>query len=133
MTDAAARVWVFDDFRPGEPLGRHAIALDEARLATWRAIYGASAEEGHVPSGMLVAAMMEAYLMAIRPRPPGNVHAAQTLAFGAPAKAGDRLDAEVSCLWKEMRRTRCWVGFGVVLRDGGRCVLTGEISAIWSR
>lgn len=125
-------VWVFDRFRPGEALGRHAIALDDTRLADWQAIYGATADGG-LPSGILVAAMMEAYLKAFSPRPPGNIHAAQTLAFGAPVQPGDRLEAEVSCLWKEVRKARRWVGFGVVLRKGDREVLAGEIRTIWAK
>lgn len=125
-------VWVFDRFQPGESLGRHAIALDDARLADWQAIYGAGAS-GSLPSGILVAAMMEAYLKAFSPRPPGNIHAAQTLAFGDPVQPGDRLEAEVSCLWKEMRKARRWVGFGVVLKKGDRQVLAGEIRTIWAK
>ncbi|MFG1250466.1 hypothetical protein [Xanthobacter flavus] len=128
----ASPVWVFDRFRPGEPLGHHSITLDDARLADWEAIYGAVAA-GHLPSGILVAAMMEAYLKAFSPRPPGNVHASQTLAFGDPVQPGDRLEAEVSCLWKEMRKARRWVGFGVVLKKGDREVLAGEIRTIWAK
>lgn len=131
MTDAGP-VWVFDSFRPGETLGRHAIVLDDARLADWRAIYEAG-EEGRVPSGLLVAAMMEAYLKAFSPRPPGNIHAAQTLAFGDPVAPGDRLEAEVSCLAKDMRKSRPWVTFRVVLTKGDREVLAGEIRTIWAR
>lgn len=131
MTDARP-VWVFDSFRPGEALGRHAITLDDARLAGWQAVYGAAAD-GHVPSGILVSAMMEAYLEAFSPRPPGNIHAAQTLVFSGSVVRGDRLEAEVRCLWKEMRKSRKWVGFGVVLKTGDREVLAGEIRTIWAK
>lgn len=134
MVDMPSRpVWVFDDFRPGSALGHLAIPLDAMRLAHWAAIYGEPAVAGRVPSGMLVAAMMEAYLTAIQPRPPGNIHASQKLTFGAPAAPGDRLDAEVTCLWKEVRRERRWVAFGVTLRSGDRDVLSGEIRTIWAR
>lgn len=131
MTEANP-VWVFDSFQPGEALGRHVIALDDARLSDWQDIYG-TGTEGSLPSGILVAAMMEAYLQAFSPRPPGNIHAAQTLAFGDPVQPGDRLEAEVSCLWKEMRKARRWVGFGVVLRKGDQQVLAGEIRTIWAK
>lgn len=131
MSDAHP-VWVFDSFIPGEAVGRHAISLDEARLADWQSIYGAGAG-GHVPSGMLVAAMMEAYLKAFSPRPPGNIHAAQTLDFGDPVHPGDRLEAEVTCIRKELRKARRWVTFGVVLRKGDREVLAGEIRTIWAK
>jgi acyl dehydratase len=54
-------------------------------------------------------------------------------AFGDPVQLGDHLEAEVSCLWKEMRKTRRWVGFGVVLKRGDREVLAGEIRTIWAK
>jgi acyl dehydratase len=125
-------VWVFDSFQPGQPLGSLAITLDKERLENWQAIYGAPLPAGRVPSGLLVSAMMEAYVRAIRPRPPGNVQAGQSLKFGKPVRAGDRIDAEVSCLWKERRKGRGWVGFGVTLRCDGRVVLSGEVKSIWA-
>ncbi|WP_445503817.1 hypothetical protein [Microvirga sp. G4-2] len=129
----SAPVWVFDDFRPGLELGRLSIPLNDARLANWAAIYGEPGTAGRVPSGVLVAAMMEAYLTAFQPRPPGNIHASQKLFFGKPACPGDRLDAEVTCLWKDMRKGRRWVAFGVALRNGDTDVLRGEIRTIWAR
>lgn len=126
-------LWVFDNFRPGALLGRLDIVLDRTRIANWAAIYGLPRASGCVPSGMLVAAMMEAYLRAIQPRPPGNVHAGQRLAFGKPVYAGDRLEAEVSCLAKEVRNDRYWLTFGVVLRTSGGDVLKGEIRSIWAK
>ncbi len=133
MAQAKASVWVFDDFHPGEQLGRLAIPMDATRLANWSAIYGEPTTTERLPSGMLVAAMMEAYLAAFQPRPPGNIHASQKLAFGKTVRVGDTLDAEVGCLWKEMRKGRCWVAFDVLLRKGDRDVLRGEIRTIWAR
>jgi acyl dehydratase len=134
MTDTSpAHVWAFDDFRPGVELGRLSITLNDARLANWSEIYGAPATVGRAPSGMLVAAMMEAYLKAFQPRPPGNIHASQKLSFGKSTNLGDRLDAEVTCLWKEIRKGRRWVAFGVVLRSGDSDVLSGEIRTIWAK
>lgn len=133
MAESDVPVWVFDDFRPGTALGCVDIPLDEARLANWAAIYGPLAAREHLPAGMLVAAMMEAYLTAVQPRPPGNIHASQKLAFGKAARAGDRLVAEVSCISKEKRKERCWVTFGVVLRNGENDVLRGEIRTIWAK
>lgn len=126
-------VWVFDDFSPGQLLGDLAITLDDTHFDNWTAIYGERAPSERVPAGMLVAAMMEAYLNAIQPRPPGNIHASQKLVFGRSARAGDKLDAQVSCLSKERRKERGWVTFGVVLRVAGQDVLTGEIRTIWAK
>jgi len=126
-------VWVYEDFSPGQSLGDHAVTLDAAHIGHWTAIYGEPAAGDRVPAGMLVAAMMEAYLNAIQPRPPGNVHASQKLVFHRMARAGDRLNAQVSCLAKERRKERGWVTFGVVLSTDGRDVLSGEIRTIWAR
>lgn len=134
MTPGGSKpVWHFDDFQAGQRLGSLAIPLDEARLGKWRSIYGKSTDAHRVPSGVLVAAMMEAYLTAVQPRPPGNVHASQKLTFGKPAVAGDRLAAEVTCVWKERRKQRGWVAFGVVLRNDDGDVLRGEICTVWAK
>jgi acyl dehydratase len=128
-----ADVWTFDDFEPGAELGRVSVALDDARIANWSAIYGTPVAPDRVPAGMLVAAMMEAYLKAFQPRPPGNIHAGQTLAFGASARPGDRLEAQVTCRDKLFRKERRWVTFGVTLRNGAQDVLSGEIRTIWAK
>ncbi len=126
-------VWVYDDFSPGQPLGNCAITLDDAHLDNWTAIYGERPGSENVPAGMLVAAMMEAYLNSIQPRPPGNIHASQNIVVGRAEKAGDKLEAQVSCLSKERRKERGWVTFGVVLSVEGRDVLNGEIRTIWAK
>jgi acyl dehydratase len=133
VTRSATDPWVFDDFRPGTELGRVSLVLDDKRAANWAAIYGAAPAPGRVPAGMLVAAMMEAYLKAFQPRPPGNIHASQKLVFGAGAKLGDRLDAIVTCLDKVLRKERRWVTFGVTLTSGPDDILRGEIRAVWAR
>jgi acyl dehydratase len=134
MTEASSSaVWTFDDFRPASVLGRLSIVLDAPRIANWAAIYGSPASPERLPSGMLVAAMMEAYLRAIQPRPPGNIHASQKLTFTGTAKAGDELRAEVACVAKELRKERRWVTFGVTLHSGANDVLSGEIRTIWAK
>ena len=134
MTAIAERApWTYDDFQPGEPLGETSLTLDEERIGHWSAIYGPPVEEDTVPSGLLMAALMEAYLATVAPRPPGNIHASQRLVFGAPARPGDRLDAAVTCLAKEVRKSRGWVTFGVDLRRAGEAVLFGEVRVVWAR
>lgn len=133
MQTTAPAIWTYDDFLPGSVLGRLVIALDVQRIAHWAAIYGAPATPGQLPAGLLVAAMMEAYLRAIQPRPPGNIHASQTLRFRGTARPGDEIAAEVTCVAKELRRERRWVTFGVNLRSRADDVLSGEICTIWAR
>lgn len=130
---SSSAVWTFDDFQPGLVLGRLSITLDAQRLAYWTAIYGSSATPERLPSGMLVAAMMESYLRAVQPRPPGNIHARQGLKFTGMAKPGDELRAEVACISKELSRERRWVTFSVTLSCGIQNLLSGEIRTIWAR
>jgi acyl dehydratase len=134
MKNPSGDVWTFDDFEPGSELGRLSLCLDESRLHNWSSIYGSPQSSENVPSGMLVAAMMEAYLKAFQPRPPGNIHVNQKLTFsGRPVKVGTQVDIVVSCLSKELRKERRWVNFGVAMRDGQEDVLRGESLIIWAR
>jgi acyl dehydratase len=133
MSEQPSRpVWVFDDFHAGQQLGNLSIALDAEHFASWTAIYGVPLDAECAPSGLLIAVMMEAYVKAIQPRPPGNIHAGQKLTFGKRVRVGDQLEAQVTCLWKERRKDRNWIGFGVTLRTGGQDALSGEIRSIWS-
>ena len=87
MSEQASRhPWLFDEFRPGAELGLVGIDLDAQRARNWSAIYGPLGADEMAPAGMLVAAMMEAYLKVFQPRPPGNIHAGQKLTF-APARS----------------------------------------------
>lgn len=130
--------WTYDDFRPSAEIGSAEVVIDAQRIGLWNRIYapagGAAPADGPVPPGLVVAAMMEGFIRAIQPRPPGNIHAGQTLAFaGAEVRAGARLTVTFTCKAREIRRERRWVTFGVSIRDGGRLVAEGEIAAIWAK
>lgn len=126
--------WTHADFAPGETLGEVAVTLDDARLDQWASIYGTRPAPGApVPRGLLVAAMMEGYTKAIQPRPPGNVHAGQTLLFAGPVPApGATLSLRLSCRDKEVRKGRNWVTFAAELSGPDGPVMTGEIRSIWA-
>ena len=128
---ARAEIWKFDDFEVGADLGTVEVTLDAHRLELWRQIYG---EDGAaVPPGLLVAAMMEGYIKAIQPRPPGNIHAGQTLAFTSHAvKPGARIALTISCLAKALVRERRRITCAVRAFDDGALVMSGEIQSIWA-
>lgn len=130
--------WTHADFQPGAALGAIAVALDARRLALWNSIYGeiggAAGPDGPVPHGLIVAAMMEGYIGAIQPRPPGNIHAGQRLAFtGHAVRPEARLAIAFTCKGKEIRRGRRWLALGVTIHDGDALVADGEIVSIWAR
>ena len=123
-------VWTFDDFEPGAPVGEATVALDARRLDLWERLHGPA--EG-VPSGVILAAMMEAYVAAIQPRPKGNVHAGQTLAFTRRRPApGATLCFAFACRDKALKRERRWIWFDFEAGDEGGPVATGAITAIWA-
>lgn len=125
-------VWSFDRFEPGHVFGEVAIAMDAERRRRWEQIYGSSRGDS-LPAGMLVAAMMEAYIRAIQPRPKGNVHASQLLDFEPVALDwGQMVTFEISCRSKQEKKGRYWVEFGVVALGAGRKVMTGTIRSIWA-
>lgn len=128
------KVWTFDDFEIGAALDTVEIVIDAHRMDLWTRIYGREDDAREsLPPGLLVAAMMEGYVKGIQPRPPGNVHAGQTLAFTAHrVRSGARLSLAFSCLGKELKRERRWITFGVRVHDGPHLAMAGEILSIWA-
>jgi hypothetical protein len=124
-------LWTFDRFAPGQPFGTVEIHTGGAVRARWEAVFGPAPDR--LPRGMLVTAMMEAYIRAIQPRPDGNVHASQELAFAGPRPDwGNVVAVDVFVRDKEQKKGRNWVRFGIVARVGKRTVMTGTIRAIWA-
>ena len=122
--------WTHRDFTPGAVVGEATIVLDARRMALWERLHGPA--DG-VPAGLVLAAMMEAYISAIQPRPRGNVHAGQTLAFaGRRPEPGARLRFVFVCRDKAIKRRRRWVWFDFEAGDGGGAVAAGTIAAIWA-
>lgn len=136
---AGDAVWTFADFEVGADLGSVTIPLDDRRIDRWNRIYGGvggavDPGDAAVPRGLIIAAMMEGYIGAIQPRPPGNIHAGQTLTFtDAPVRPGAQLGFGFTCKAKEIRRERRWLTIGVQICEDDRLVAEGEISSIWAK
>lgn len=129
----AEDMWTYERFEPGQVFGVVEIPLDAAKRAHWQEIFGECRDET-LPRGMLVAAMMEAYIRAIQPRPKGNVHAAQVLDFtGHRPRWDDTISIAVSCLSKEDKKGRFWIDFGIQASSGDKMVLSGTIRSIWAQ
>jgi hypothetical protein len=125
-------VWSFDTLEPGARFGPVIVPLDAERLAGWESVYG-PVTAGQAPDGLIVAGMMEAYIRAIQPRPKGNVHAAQKLAFtGARARQGDDVVYTVTVGSKERKKGRNWIVFSIDAQARGTALLRGEVTAIWA-
>lgn len=125
-------LWTFARFTPGNVFGSVDVTMDDVKRQDWEAIYGRR-EDDMLPRGMLVVAMMEAYVRAIQPRPKGNVHASQMLDFrDVRPQWGDTVKITVSCADKQEKKGRFWVDFGVRACVGDKEVLAGTITSIWA-
>lgn len=124
--------WTYERLQPGMDFGVVRVPLDAARVKGWEAVYGPVS--GTVaPDGLIVAGMMEAYIRAIQPRPDGNIHAAQRLAFtGAQAALGDEIAFMIGVAVKELRKGRRWVTFSARAAVEGRDLMRGDIVSIWA-
>lgn len=124
-------LWTFERFEKGQSFGTVEIVMDDERRKNWKRVFGETSQQ--LPRGMMVTAMMEAYIRAIQPRPDGNVHASQELIFAdATAAWGDALAITVSCADKEEKKGRFWVRFGIEAKAAGKTVMTGTIRSIWA-
>lgn len=107
MPEENDKLWTFDRFAPGQDFGTIDIQMDEGRRTNWARVFGPST--GRLPRGMLVTAMMEAYIAAIQPRPDGNVHASQQLSF-RPSSAQWGIASRSPCPARTRRSGRAGTG-----------------------
>lgn len=124
----------FDRFEPGARLGAHTEAIDERILGHWCRLYPWDAPaDDRVPPGLATVLLMRAYMQALSPRPPGNVHARQTLSLSALPRRGESVTTSFTCAGKELRRERRYVEVDArATGDGGRPLFTGRMTLIWA-
>lgn len=130
----SAPLLTFDRFEPGAPLGAHTEAVDERMLGHWRSLYPWDAPAGDaLPPGIATVLLMRAYMQALSPRPPGNVHARQSLSLTAAPRAGESVTTAFTCAGKELRRERRYVEVDArATGDGGRPLFAGRMTLIWA-
>lgn len=128
---------LFDDFQPGVLMGERVEVYDAQQARRWQAIFGSQPEDGAdgaaQSASMAVVNMMRAYLHAVTPRPPGNVHAKQRLRVRNLPECGESIRVTVHCAHKEIRRERRYVDLnvhGTGKKD--RALFDGVISLIWA-
>ncbi len=126
-------VLTFDRLEAGMRFGEKRYVVDEEMRAAWQAIFPGTATGQTVPRGLLVAVLMRGYIEATPDRPPGNVHAGQTLTWHREARFGERLAVATGCLSKEERKGRLWARFDNRVTGEDGPVLTGEMLLVWAR
>jgi len=127
-------VFTYDRFTPGAVLGDWEEVLDTRLAATWERLFGTrESDQPAQQAGLTVALMMRAYLHVVTPRPPGNIHARQTLSILGLPQVGEAVRSRVRCIDKEIRRERRYLQLEVrgTGRDG-RALYTGQMRLIWA-
>jgi hypothetical protein len=134
MSKRQLELWEYAAFTAGETIGTVSIPISRARLDLWSKVFNQTHTAGAVSQSVLVSAMMEAYLKAAQPRPPGNIHAAQKVRlFGGALFLGDVVEITTSCKEKSERNGRKWISFTSRVASAGKTLLEGEILTIWAR
>lgn len=131
---------LFEDLVPGQEMGQYTLKYDEKFVHGWQHIAGSSPET-QIPArqsraqaaSVSLMLMMRAFLIVVRPRPPGNIHARQSLSFcGLPA-VGDELSVSVTCLAKKMHKGRRYVEFAVqAVNQRQEPTFQGMLTLIWA-
>ena len=124
----------FDTFEPGRLYGSNTETIGQALLDRWCALYPWDRPApGTVPAGVATVLTMRAYMHALQPRPPGNVHAGSTMRVLAPLRLGGRITTEIRCAGKELRRERRFVDVGSrSVDETGAVVAEGTLRLIWA-
>lgn len=127
---------LFDDFEPGRLLGSHTLVYDEALAKNWRRIFqdteGCTYSQAEAAS-IATLLMMRAYLAVVSPRPPGNIHARQSMVFATLPTIGDELDITIECRAKEVKRGRRYVELLALGKaSDGPPIFQGVLTLIWA-
>jgi acyl dehydratase len=124
----------FDGFQPGHSFGEATVALDEAMMQRWVALFPQDAACAPLmPEGMAAVMVMNAYMDLVGPRPPGNVHASQQFQLHSLPRIGQSVRTRVTCRGKELRNGRRWIDLETDSRDEtGALLFTGAMRLIWA-
>jgi len=124
---------LYKDFVIGQEMGDCTLTYDETFVQGWQQIFGQTALIRTQAASVSLILMMRAFLTIVSPRPPGNIHARQTLSFSSLPVLGDQLTVSAACLSKTMRKERRYVELGVkALNQRGQPVFAGVLTLIWA-
>lgn len=119
----------FRDFDIGQPVGRCALHADPAVL---RPNGPGAARSGPLSRADLLALLMRGYCGIVTPRPPGNIHAGQSIRFLAGARFGDMLDMSLACIDKTERNERMWLRLAAAVHRGRTRIMEADMTFIWA-
>lgn len=124
----------YDDFVPGTLLGEARFALTAEALGQWAGLFADDQQcAPAMPPAMIAMIVMRAYFQAVKDRPPGNIHAAQTFRIIRLPNLGTELITQVRCFGKEIKNDRRWIVFHTDTADAAHGPLFhGEMRTIWA-
>ncbi len=126
-------MFVFDSYVPGAFIGERQYLFDQAALDQWLTLFPDDADGTLMPPGMMAAVTIRAYADILQPRPPGNVHAAQSFNLVKRPALGARLTTRLSCSGKELKNGRRWVRFRTETTvETGAVAFNGDMTVIWA-
>lgn len=126
--------WTFDRFAPGQSFGVVSWTPDRAAFARWNALFRTCPDDQEtLPAGMISMVALRAYMTLLDARPPGNIHALQTMRIDRLPPIGTPLETELRCRSCELRNGRRWVVFETQTRtaDGDAC-FEGGMTMLWA-
>ena len=129
-------MWTFDRFEAGALIGTSVLPVTGTDAERWTALFprAGAPQPDRLPAGLAVALMMRGYMTILSDRPPGNVHAGQTLVWGEPIRPGGEVVVSLRCLTKELRNDRRWVTFeNRVTATTGQLHLHGQMRMLWAQ
>lgn len=130
-------MWTFDRFEAGALIGTSVLPVTDSDAERWMALFpraDGAPRPDRLPAGLAVALMMRGYMNILGDRPPGNVHAEQTLAWGEPIRPGGEVVVSLRCLAKDLRNGRRWVMFeNRVTAASGLLHLQGRMRMLWAQ
>lgn len=127
-------LWTFDRFEVGQSFGVVRWSPDRAAFVQWNALFRACPDDqATLPAGMISMVALRAYMTLLADRPPGNIHAAQTMRVRCLPVLGASLDTEIRCVSRELWNGRRWVRFSTstCLEQGTPC-FDGEMTMLWA-
>lgn len=127
-------MYLYDTFEPGQVIGERTLTLDSTLLQRWFEIFPQDSGGASIPAGLTAVIFIRAYSDLLQPRPPGNVHGAQTFEVRRLPQSGETVVTSLSCAGKELRGERRWVRFASETRSqAGDHLFSGLMTTLWAR
>jgi hypothetical protein len=125
----------FDQLEVGKEFGSIVQSVDQEMMRRWSSLYPDEpvSAKGKLPPSIVQAIAMRAYLNLVVPRPPGNIHVAQSMKLNGAAYLNEPISVHVRCEGKEIRKERKLVRLAVSgRRADDKRLFDSTMTLIWA-